>query len=938
MAFKPIQILINAKDGASAVFDRIKSGLSGIGEIANGLVGRVAAVFAVGTLAQSAADIETLQAGLKAVSGSAEQAGKDMDFVRQMASAAGVDVVDAGRAFLSLSAATKGTAVEGEATRQVFEAVTISMARAGKGSAETTNALQALAQMAGKGQVQMEELRGQLGEALPGALNAAAKGLGITTKELTELVEQGQITAQDLFPALSKGLNELYGASGGAQTLSQEFANVKNAFTDLASSIGDSGGLSVLKTGAEIAQAGLVLLNDTLIRTGKTIGAVIGALVTLDFSGLKQAFADIEAEGRDKLLKAAAHNETLRNALKLTSSDALQAAIAQQQAGAAAEQAGQKAGVAADLWIKLNSGYAQVLTVLRQQIEAAEKAVLAREAEGKAAVALAAAFGTEIEKRQAQVAATEANAQALAQVAQLRQTELATMQAQLAALQQEAAEQGRLSTERAKQLADLEKQIALRQQDTDKAKAQADAARLVAEQAKAQADALRDNSDRVDELRAAWEAARAQLELVRAAQAAGMATLEQVTQAEMAAGRAALLYRDALSDQLKSIKAKADAQRASLDLEAASVQLAIAQQRAVLDLAIAKGDEAGAIRAANELRKLEIQLAELSARAKRAEGEAALATVAAKRAELVATGQLTELKRLELDAAEKAARVKIKEAEIAEVTAKGLKDLADVHRSLAYETGRAAGGIDSVTMALGRQSNALANQSDAMAQMLMRYTMTANLTERQIALLEREAAAANKAAEAYRKKWNMDAEGYALNTKGERALQGETQEQINADITRRYGQENINNPDAQRARQLAVMLSMISQLGGQIRDPATSKQIADMRRELQELELKLLNNGGVNKPKDPAAPGGSAGGRGGGGAGSGSSSSSDDEGSGSQGRRPGRGSGVSAGAGAPVININLSPGVDLSNRAEAERMARQLIPAIENLARRGLRS
>lgn len=874
MAFKPIQILIEAKDGASAVFGKIKNGLSGIGEIANGLAGRIAAVFAVGGLAQAAADIETLQAGLKAVSGSAEQAGKDMDFIRQMASAAGVDVVDAGRAFLSLSAATKGTAVEGEATRQVFEAVTIAMARAGKSSAETTNALQALAQMAGKGQVQMEELRGQLGEALPGALNAAAKGLGITTKELSDLVQQGQITAQDLFPALSKGLNELYGASGGAQTLAQEFANVKNAFTDMAASIGESGGLSALKTGAEIAQAALVLLDVTLVATGKSIGVLIGALANWDISGLKESFAEIEKEAKDKLLKASVHNETLRASLQATGDQAVIAAVAQQQAGTAAEQAGQKAGVAADLWIKLNSGYAQVLTVVRQQIEASEKAVQAREAEGKAAVALAAAFGTELEKRQAQVAATEANAQALEQVAQLRQTELATMQAQLVALQQEAAEQGKLSTERAKQLADLEKQIALRQQDTDKAIAQAEAARLVAEQAKAQADALAENAARVDELRAAWESARAELERVRAAQAAGKATLDDVAKAELAAGRAAVLYRDALSDQLKIIKAKESALRASLDLEAASVQLAIAQQQAVYELARAKGDEAAAMRAANELRKLEIQLAELSAKAKRAEGEAALATVAAKRAELIAAGQLTEAKRLELDAAEKSARVKIKEAEIAEVTAKGLRDLADVHRTLGYEAGRAAVGIDSVNSALGRQRNALANQSDAFAEMLMRYTMSANMTERQIALVERETAAIERQNEVRRQRLNIDKEGYSLNTAGERINQGETQETINADIARRYGQENVDNPDAQRARQLAVLLSMISQLGGQIRDPASSKQIADMRRELQELEFKLLNNGGVDKPKDPAETGGASGGRGAGGSGGGAGTGS----------------------------------------------------------------
>lgn len=932
MAFKPIQIVIEAKDGASAVFGKIKNGLSGIGEIANGLAGRIAAVFAVGGLAQAAADIETLQAGLKAVSGSAEQAGKDMDFIRQMASAAGVDVVDAGRAFLSLSAATKGTAVEGEATRQVFEAVTIAMARAGKSSAETTNALQALAQMAGKGQVQMEELRGQLGEALPGALNAAAKGLGITTKELSDLVEQGQITAQDLFPALSKGLNELYGASGGAQTLAQEFSNVKNAFTDMAASIGESGGLSALKTGAEIAQAALVLLDVTLVATGKSIGVLIAAIANWDVSGIKQSFADIEKEAKDKLLKASVHNETLRASLQATGDQAVIAAVAQQQAGTAAEQAGQKAGVAADLWIKLNSGYAQVLTVVRQQIEASEKAVQAREAEGKAAVALAAAFGTELEKRQAQVAATEANAQALEQVAQLRQTELATMQAQLVALQQEAAEQGKLSTERAKQLADLEKQIALRQQDTDKAIAQAEAARLVAEQAKAQADALAENAARVDELRAAWESARAELERVRAAQAAGKATLDDVAKAELAAGRAAVLYRDALSDQLKIIKAKESAQRASLDLEAASVQLAIAQQQAVYELARAKGDEAAAMRAANELRKLEIQLAELSAKAKRAEGEAALAAVAVKRAELIAAGQLTEAKRLELDAAEKSARVKIKEAEIAELTAKGLRELADVHRTLGYEAGRAAVGIDSVNSALGRQRNALANQSDAFAEMLMRYTMSADYTERQIDLIERETAAIERQNEVRRKRLNIDKEGYALNTAGERALQGETQQQIDEDIARRYGQQNVGNPLAEEARQLAKILSDMAQIGGlsRIESAESAKQIAEQRRRLQELEALLLNGigaategdgqgGGGGKPQAPGAGGGRGGSSSGGGASSGTGS--------------GGGGGISPGlSGPPQPAPQFSFVINANGINDPVKLAKLLEPELRRIA------
>lgn len=269
---------------------------------------------------------------------------------------------------------------------------------------------------------------------------------------------------------------------------------------------------------------------------------------------------------------------------------------------------------------------------------------------------------------------------------------------------------------------------------------------------------------------------------------------------------------------------------------------------------------------------------------------------------------------------------------IAEAGVRGYKIAVDeAGRSTLEAANKGAEGLGRLARGWYETREAIQAHEDAMDRILMKHKLSADYTERQIALLEREAAAAEKAAEAYRKKWNMDKEGYSLNTAGERINQGETQEQIDEDVKRRYGEENVNNPDAQRARQLAVLLSMMSQLGGQVRDPATSKQIADMRRELQELEFKLLNNGGVDKPKDPAETGGASGGRGG--------SSSNDNEDDSRGRRPGRGGGVSAGSGAggiaPVINIHLAPGVDLSNRAEAERMARQLIPAIETLSRRG---
>lgn len=765
----------------------------------------VAGAFTFKELVTAAAQMESMREGLRAVSGSAEAAGRDMEFVRTVANRVGADVVQVGQAYLGLAAATKGTAVEGEPTRQVFEAVATAMGKAGKSAAETQNALTALAQMASKGTVSMEELRGQLGEALPGALQAAANGLGITTQDLIKLVENGEIAASDLFPALSKGLKDLYGGAPQAQTLSQEITNIKNAFVEMAANLGEAGGLDALKKGAEVAQAAIVYLDDTLVTTGKTIGVVMAAIATLDFSGLKQSFTDIEAESRDKLLKAAQHNDVLRASIETGGTEAMKAALAQQQLGSATQQAGEAAAVTSPTWVKLASDYGKVLEVVREQIAAQEKSVIARDAEGKAAMAMAAAFGTETEQRQAQAKAAADNAAELEKLAQLKATELAVMNAELQALQALAKEQGKLDEQKQKQLQELEKLIALRQQDTDKAVAQAQASRMAATLAAAEAEALRDNSGRVKELRDAWEIARLTLEALNTEKRKGKASSEDVTQAEMAAGRAAILYRDALKDQLQAIQAKANAQQASISLEQAGVRLAIEQQRAIFEVARARGDESGAMRAQNEIRKLEIELLGLVAQAKRAEAQAALASIAAKREELQAAGLLTDIKRLELDAAQKAAQVKIKEAEIAETTAKKVRDLANAHQDLGAAAGSSVGGMNAATAAMGLQAEQL-----------------------------------GKLQKLYDKhRLDKDKDPDRIGKSGDLREAAVMETDVNQEIARRYGEEFIDNDLAKKAFNLRLQLESYQRNYGNARSKQSWDQQRNIGAELERVEREI---------------------------------------------------------------------------------------------------
>jgi hypothetical protein len=225
-----------------------------------------------------------------------------------------------------------------------------------------------------------------------------------------------------------------------------------------------------------------------------------------------------------------------------------------------------------------------------------------------------------------------------------------------------ATEHGKLDDAKTKQLQELEKQIALRQQDADKAVAQAQAGRLAAESAKVEAEAYKDNSGRVKELADAYEQARLKLEQVRAAKAAGKATTEEVTAAENEAGKAARLYRDALSDLVKALEAKNKAQQADAALATSALQLQLAQEKSYEASAKAMGNEVAVIASKIRQKEIEIKIIEATVQAQIAEAEGSIAVARAKMTEMEATGKLDAVKKAELESTIKIAQARINQA------------------------------------------------------------------------------------------------------------------------------------------------------------------------------------------------------------------------------------------------------------------------------------
>ena len=106
----------------------------------------------------------------------------------------------------------------------MFSDVLTSTRSIGATQQQTQGALLALEQMLSKGTVSMEELRRQMGNALPGAFEIGVKAMNMTTKEFNDFVKSGKLVSNVFVPRFVKQLKKELGAGFGSAIKSLDFA------------------------------------------------------------------------------------------------------------------------------------------------------------------------------------------------------------------------------------------------------------------------------------------------------------------------------------------------------------------------------------------------------------------------------------------------------------------------------------------------------------------------------------------------------------------------------------------------------------------------------------------------------------------------------------------------------------------------------------------
>ncbi len=211
-------------------------------------------------------------------------------FIQDLTQITGMDTTETQAQFASFGASAKNT-MGLEGSEELFKNLTGYARLMGRSDEQIQRALTALAQMASKGQVMSEELKGQLAEALPGATQAFAKALGLTEKQLFDKMKNGDVKASDALPKFAKELGSQIDSRGGWKAIQDStqtmLGNLKNTWNNSLTDIfrGSEDGLQ------DFTRSLTTLLNS-LGGSGKSLGESLGSLMT-DMSHGVDSLTDI---------------------------------------------------------------------------------------------------------------------------------------------------------------------------------------------------------------------------------------------------------------------------------------------------------------------------------------------------------------------------------------------------------------------------------------------------------------------------------------------------------------------------------------------------------------------------------------------------------------------------------------------------------------------
>lgn len=215
-----------------------------LGGVAGGALGGVGGAFAgaaigaqvaglrqaAGAAAEYAAAINQQRRALSGVVDDSAAYQQSLAFIDQTSRALAIPQEQVTRNFTRLAASVIGAGGNVDAAQEAFMGISSAILGTGGTLADLDAALLATAQVFSKGKVSAEELRGQIGERLPGAFTLFAESIGKTPAELDKMLEKGQVSLNDFMKFVRLASSD-YGKNVVLMSQSSEAAGRRLATT-----------------------------------------------------------------------------------------------------------------------------------------------------------------------------------------------------------------------------------------------------------------------------------------------------------------------------------------------------------------------------------------------------------------------------------------------------------------------------------------------------------------------------------------------------------------------------------------------------------------------------------------------------------------------------------------------------------------------------------
>lgn len=243
--------------------------------------GVVAFAGATNTLIQSAIQsrlvLEKMTNAMTAITGSSAAAGGALQYVREISDRAGLSINSTAQSFSRLTASGKAAGMSQAEINNIFESFAQTSGVLALSVEDTQGVFRALDQIMSKGTVQAEELRGQLGDRLPGAFAIAAVAMGKTTAELNAMMKKGEVLSRDFLPKFTEQVKIAFGidTSKNVETMQASINRLSNSWLFFGRAVDQSFGIT--NTYMKLLEGLANLLNNISANMQNVVG-VVGAL------------------------------------------------------------------------------------------------------------------------------------------------------------------------------------------------------------------------------------------------------------------------------------------------------------------------------------------------------------------------------------------------------------------------------------------------------------------------------------------------------------------------------------------------------------------------------------------------------------------------------------------------------------------------------------